>query len=493
MRIDNSGNVGIGTNAPSQKLHVKTDQNAATAIQIQNTTAGTAAMASQYMFSNSSELYINVFSGSYTTSGTAIADSVRLLANNDSQFSIGTNGATPLVLFTNGSEAMRIDSTGVIRAINSDSNEVALGGGIAMGAKGIGITYSNSSDYGEISALHRGTAHKPLYIQGGGAVTCIGGNLCVGGTLSKSAGSFVINHPCCGEEDTPNNYNAMNLVHGFSEGPKYGIQYDGTSQLNDRVTTVKMPEYFNKLQNKNGTIHIQLTNVAGWSPLVVMEYSNGCKICGNCFKVCTTAEGDPIAKFDWFLTAERGDDFVLNDNDQTDDDGHLIVEQWRDWDKIAKPKETLDALSEEEYAEWINYRERKAKNKFDRTADKFISPNNIDRTKTKEDQINDLYVERKFRKMEHFSLEEISNHGLFKKHQIIKDANIDKTGTNVVSSAELDEIVNTASQHSEKGQVQLRIMRDSEMSPISAVELAWDQDVPREQTEEERQAEADES
>ena len=321
-----------------------------------------------------------------------------------------------------------------------------------------------------------------------GGALCSTGSMCVGGTLGKSAGSFVINHPCCGEEDTPNNYNAMNLVHGFSEGPKYGIQYDGASQLSDRVTTVKMPEYFNKLQNKNGTIHIQLTNVAGWSPLVVMEYSNGCKICGNCFKVCTTAEGNSSAKFDWFLTAERGDDFVLNDNEQTDDDGHLIVEQWRDWDKIAKPKETLDALSEEEYAEWINYRERKAKNKFDRTADKFISPNNLDRTRTKEEQIDDLYVEKKFRKMEYFSLEEISNHGLFKKHQIIKDANIDKAGTNVVSSEELDEVINIASQHSEKGQVQLRIMRDSEMSPISAVELAWDQDVPRRQTEEERQA-----
>ncbi len=112
ITINSAGNVGIGVD-PAVQLHVQKNQNTSTVFQLQNATAGTAAHAQIRLYSDTAEFYLNSYSGSYTTSGINIADSVTLLANNASQLNIGIQGATqPLTFWTNSAERMRINSSG---------------------------------------------------------------------------------------------------------------------------------------------------------------------------------------------------------------------------------------------------------------------------------------------------------------------------------------------------------------------------------------------
>jgi len=203
-----------------------------------------------------------------------------------------------------------------------------------------------------------GVAHVTVDVSGN---VCIIGNLCVGGTLGKAAGSFVINHPCENEKK-PNKYNAMNLIHGFEEGPKYGIFYEGEAELCKGIATVQLPSYFNKLVNRKDGIYIQITGLGEWTPLTVMN--SDCPVCSDKFKVCTIDDGVKNAKFSWRLSATRGDKYVVNDNTQTDDEGKLIVEQWKSHDQIdGKEEKVLVTLTDPELEDWINYSRRtKTKN-----------------------------------------------------------------------------------------------------------------------------------
>ena len=73
--------VGIGTNAPDQLLHVNKDQNTDTAIRVKNNTAGTAARASIFLDANAGGGQILALSGSFTTSGNYVQDSLAVFAD----------------------------------------------------------------------------------------------------------------------------------------------------------------------------------------------------------------------------------------------------------------------------------------------------------------------------------------------------------------------------------------------------------------------------
>jgi len=60
MRINEDGNVGIGTDAPGQDLDVENNQNASTAISINNQSTGAAADC-RYSWYNSANNFNAIF------------------------------------------------------------------------------------------------------------------------------------------------------------------------------------------------------------------------------------------------------------------------------------------------------------------------------------------------------------------------------------------------------------------------------------------------
>jgi hypothetical protein len=78
MRITSAGNVGIGTTSPYQNLTVLKNQNADTAAGIYNQTDGTASSTTLRLDNGSYNGQLNLYANSFTTSGTAVANTLRL-------------------------------------------------------------------------------------------------------------------------------------------------------------------------------------------------------------------------------------------------------------------------------------------------------------------------------------------------------------------------------------------------------------------------------
>lgn len=119
------------------------------------------------------------------------------------------------------------------------------------------------------------------------------GNTQVNGTLSKSAGSFRIDHPLDPENKT--------LSHSFVESPDMKNLYDGVATLDASGSArIELPDWFEAL---NQSFRYQLTALGAPSPgLYVSE-----EISGNRFAI---AGGTPGARVSWQVTGSRHDAYA---------------------------------------------------------------------------------------------------------------------------------------------------------------------------------------
>lgn len=159
--------------------------------------------------------------------------------------------------------------------------------GSAQSPDGTGVTGRADSSTGTTYGVYGETSSPDgfgLYSQGDAHVN---------GTLSKSAGSFKIDHPL----DPANKY----LSHSFVESPDMLNVYSGTVVLDgDGEATVKLPDWFEAL---NGDVRYQLTAVGSAAPDLHVKT----KVDGGRFSIAGGRGGQEVS---WQLTGIRQDAYA---------------------------------------------------------------------------------------------------------------------------------------------------------------------------------------
>lgn len=118
------------------------------------------------------------------------------------------------------------------------------------------------------------------------------GNVYVAGTLSKSSGSFLIDHPL-----DPLN---KNLRHSFVESPEMVLLYKGRANLEGGEAVIELPDYFDAL-NRDDDIEYALTPINSLCKLAIKD-----EVKGNEF----TVMGDGDCEFSWVVYSVRDDAYA---------------------------------------------------------------------------------------------------------------------------------------------------------------------------------------
>ncbi|MBU0763477.1 MAG: hypothetical protein KJ607_01440 [Bacteroidetes bacterium] len=155
------------------------------------------------------------------------------------------------------------------------------GSGNIMGVIGLAMGAGTGTRYGVYGSASGGSAAYAGFFDG---------DVHVNGTLSKSGGTFRIDHP----QDPENKY----LVHAFMESPEMKNVYDGIVMLDtEGRSTVTLPSYFGEL---NRDFRYQLTPVGASAPNLFIEQ----KTVDNQFVI---AGGQPGMEVCWQVTGIRKD------------------------------------------------------------------------------------------------------------------------------------------------------------------------------------------
>jgi len=156
----------------------------------------------------------------------------------------------------------------------------------AISTNGNGL-FAQGRNFG---AYVTGTMHGLYADSASGQAGWFGGNVLVTGNLSKSGGSFKIDHPL----DPANKY----LSHSFVESPDMKNIYDGVTTLDaSGAAWVELPEWFGAL---NSSFRYQLTSIGAPGPNLYIAQ----EISGNQFKI---AGGEAGGKVSWQVTGIRQD------------------------------------------------------------------------------------------------------------------------------------------------------------------------------------------
>lgn len=316
------GVLGVGTTNPSAQVHaVSRGKNRAGEFDIVNdsnsqpalfaSTAGTGR-AGEFDIFNGSNNDIALFA-STDGKGTAVVFEILNSDNGNPVLEATTKGAGPAFFgFTSGlGKAAEFEST------NPDDLEAALdvsssgsASSLSSVAHGRGIAgeFRNDDSKNNIVALlvstngtggaasFSGNSHTSATLQVSnleGQAAHFLGNVDINGTLTKSSGSFKIDHPL----DPANKY----LYHSFVESPDMKNIYDGTVTLDAQGEAwVELPNWFEAL---NKDFRYQLTAIGAPGPnLYIAE-----EIKSNKFKI---AGGKPGMEVSWQVTGIRKDPYA---------------------------------------------------------------------------------------------------------------------------------------------------------------------------------------
>ena len=207
-----------------------------------------------------------------------------------------SGGADGQVLKSNGSAAVWGDDQLGGLTLSGDVvkiNNTATSGGRAIyaGSAGTTIWARTTSSSGNSKGV-AGTSAAGFGIYGGttsGYAGYFDGRVNVNGTLTKSGGSFKIDHPL----DPEHEY----LYHSFVESPDMKNVYDGVIVTDETGSaTVTLPDWFEAL---NRDFRYQLTVIGQFAQAIVEK-----EIEGNAFVIRTNQAN---VKVSWQVTGIRKD------------------------------------------------------------------------------------------------------------------------------------------------------------------------------------------
>jgi hypothetical protein len=138
MRIDASGNVGIGTSSPAAKLHIEDD--AGSAFRVENIT-NTSFASSLFVDDTGAGLTITNYGSAYASGSLLNVGAGGVALSSTTDMAINASGAKTLRFGTNSTERMRIDSSG-----NLLVGTTTIGAGNRMNVVGNNVVFSPNTD-----------------------------------------------------------------------------------------------------------------------------------------------------------------------------------------------------------------------------------------------------------------------------------------------------------------------------------------------------------
>ncbi len=254
-----SGEVGIGTSTPNAKLHVN-DR-----IRIGEDPSYPSVYGELIHEGSNTGFRMNAHSG-----------------GSWAYMLFQTDGNTRMAIKSNGRVGIGTTDPIARLSVQTSSSEMAV---YASSLSGTGVNASSGTGYGLFAVSQWWAGY-------------FSGDVHVGGTLSKGAGSFVIDHPLDPENKL--------LRHNFVESPENLLIYRGKAELNSKgEAIVEMPEYFTALTKENEAT-IQITPIGKPQSDKRYEFSYDWSERFEHFIIF----GEPGRQISWMVLADRDDPVI---------------------------------------------------------------------------------------------------------------------------------------------------------------------------------------